>query len=276
MKLSLGFSPCPNDTFMFDAMVHHKIDTEGLEFEVLKADIEELNTKAFQTAADVTKLSYFAYSFVSENYQLLNSGSAIGYNNGPLLIAKKIFLPEKIQDLKVAIPGKYTTANLLFRAEYPYTKEIREYLFSDIEIAVLSGEVDAGVIIHENRFTYEAKGLKKIADLGEVWVSKTSYPIPLGGIAIKRSLDAKIKEKVGRILKRSVEYAFRNPADSFSFVKENAQEMDEEVIRKHIDLYVNDFSIDLGIKGKLAIKAFFSTAKELGIITKLPHDIFFV
>lgn len=274
MKFSLGFSTCPNDTFMFDAMVHHKIDTEGLEFEVFMGDIEELNRKAFKDSIDITKLSYFAYTHVAKNYQLLNSGSALGYKNGPLLISKNKFHSNEMYGLKVAIPGKYTTANLLFQIEFPEARNRKEYIFSEIEGAVLNGEVNAGVIIHENRFTYEKKGLHKIIDLGESWEDKTGQAIPLGGIVVKRKLEPEIRKKIDRVLKRSVEFAFNNPGETMPFVKKYAQEMEDEVIRKHIELYVNDFSIALGAKGKLAINTLFDKAMEKGIITKLPQNIF--
>lgn len=274
MRLSLGFSTCPNDTFMFEALVHHKIDTEGLEFDVFLADVEQLNRKAFAAAIDVTKLSYHAFAFVAENYQLLDSGSALGYKNGPLVISKNKYTPGEVSGLKVAIPGKFTTANLLFQIEFPQAREIKEYIFSEIEDAVLRGEVDAGVIIHENRFTYEKKGLSKIIDLGEMWEQKTGFAIPLGGIAASRNLDFQAREKVGRVLKRSIEFAFKNPDESYPFVKKYAQEIDDGVIKKHIELYVNNFSVSLGNEGKAAVKNLFGLAFQKGIITKLPADIF--
>ena len=168
-KISLGFSTCPNDTFIFDAMVHQKIDTEGLEFEVILGDVEELNNKALKNELDVTKISYHAFSKIAENYLLLDSGSALGYKNGPLLISKHKIYSDEVNDVKIAIPGANTTANLLLSIAFPNAKNKKEYLFSDIEEVVLSGEMDAGLIIHENRFTYEKKGLKKIIDLGEFW-----------------------------------------------------------------------------------------------------------
>ncbi|NPA67069.1 MAG: 1,4-dihydroxy-6-naphthoate synthase, partial [Chlorobi bacterium] len=211
MKLTLGFSTCPNDTFIFDAAVHHKIDTEGVEFELFLGDVEELNRKAFDAEIDITKLSYHAYAYAAENYVLLNSGSALGRNNGPLLISKKKIYPDEVDDLKIAIPGKYTTANLLLGIAYPYAKNKIPYLFSDIEDAVVDEEVDAGLIIHENRFTYEAKGLKKIKDLGEYWETLTGKPIPLGGIVINRRHPKDLQLKISNIIKRSIEYAYENP-----------------------------------------------------------------
>jgi 1,4-dihydroxy-6-naphthoate synthase len=274
MKLSLGFSTCPNDTFIFDAMIHQKVDTEGLEFEPVLADVEELNRNAFGGNIDVTKLSYHAFAYIAENYNLLTSGSALGYKNGPLLIGKRKIYPDEIAGLKVAIPGKYTTANLLFSIAFPKVKEKKEYLFSDIEEAILDEEVDAGVIIHENRFTFEKKGLKKIIDLGEDWEEKTNNPIPLGGIVINRKFDVQLQQKVNRVMKRSVEFALANPNSGYDFVKKYAQEMNDAVIQKHIGLYVNNFTVDLGEKGKNAVKILLKRAADENIIKYVEHDIF--
>jgi 1,4-dihydroxy-6-naphthoate synthase len=276
-KLTLGFSPCPNDCFIFDAMIHHKIDTEGLQFDVIMEDVESLNQKAFNGELAITKLSYHAYAHLIKKYQLLNAGSALGNNCGPLLIAKDSnisHLKSNISNLKVAIPGKYTTANFLLSLAFPELKNKIEMLFSDIEEAVLTGKVDAGLIIHENRFTYEQKGLKKIIDLGEYWETLAKAPIPLGGIVIKRDLPDELKHKVDRIVRKSVEYAFANPTASRDFVKANAQEMSEEVMYKHIHLYVNNFSVDLGIEGKRAIQLLFDKAQELNVITTIEENIF--
>ncbi len=275
-KLSLGFSPCPNDCFIFDALLHGKIDTEDLQFNVFIEDVETLNQKAFRGDLDITKLSYHAYAYVTKTYQLLNAGSALGNNCGPILIAlnKNISdLQPPLSDFKIAIPGKYTTANLLLSLAFPEAKNKLELIFSEIEDAVLSGKVDAGVIIHENRFTYEQKGLKKMIDLGEYWETLTKSPIPLGGIVMKRSFPEDTKQKVNRILRKSVEYAFANPASSFNFVKKYAQEMSEEVMRKHIDLYVNQYSIDLGIEGKRAVQLLFDKAQQLGIVNKIEEEV---
>lgn len=273
MKLSLGFSTCPNDTFIFDAMVHGKVDTEGLQFEIVLADVEELNRNAFLGKLDISKLSYHTYLYVSENYKLLTAGSALGYKNGPLLISKNKSIKD-IEALKIAIPGKYTTANLLFGIVFPNANNKIEYLFSDIEDAILSGKVDAGVIIHENRFTYSKRGLHKIIDLGEDWEGKTKCPIPLGGIVINRNLDLQIQQKVNRVLKRSVDFAFANPESSVGFVKKYAQELNDEVIQKHINLYVNNFTIDLGSLGKKAVMQLFEKAKNENLAGILPKDIF--
>jgi len=256
MKLTLGFSPCPNDTFFFDALVHHKIDTEGLEFNIVLADVEQLNKWALEGKLDITKLSYNAFTNCVSDYVLLDSGSALGRNCGPLLIKK----PEAIltRESKIAIPGKYTTANMLLNISYPDYKNKIEILFSDIEDDIINGNVDAGIIIHENRFTYKEKGLEKVKDLGELWEEETGLPIPLGGIVIKRSLSFEVQEKMERVLRESVEYAFANPNSSADYVKYHAQEMEKEVIDAHIDLYVNDFSISLGIEGREAVELIFA------------------
>ncbi len=264
MKLTIGYSPCPNDCFIFDALIHGKIDTEGLQFEVLLEDVETLNKKALQGELDITKLSYHAYAYVLENYILLRSGSALGFNCGPLLIQDaRRTMKDLNSNPKIAIPGKLTTANLLLSIAYPNLTNKVECVFSDIENAVLSGEVDAGLIIHENRFTYQDRGLKKIIDLGEFWDSLIHAPIPLGGIVIKRNLGNELQQKVNRLIKKSVEFAFANPESSMAYVKANAQEMSEEVMKKHIALYVNDFSIDLGETGINAVQLLFNKAKEL-------------
>jgi 1,4-dihydroxy-6-naphthoate synthase len=272
--LTIGFSPCPNDCFIFDAMIHHKIDTEGLQFKAVMEDVETLNQMAFRGDLDITKLSYHAFAYLRDIYRLLDAGSALGNNCGPLLISKKN--PEeiglKLNDtncpLTIAIPGKYTTANFLLSLAFPNAQNKVELVFSDIEEAVISGKVDLGLIIHENRFTYEQKGLKKVIDLGEWWETETHLPIPLGGIVIKKTLSEELIEKVNRVLRKSVEYAFANPKASLPFVKEHAQEMSEEVMYKHIDLYVNNYSIDLGIQGRSAVTKMFEKADQLGLIKK--------
>jgi 1,4-dihydroxy-6-naphthoate synthase len=263
MKLTLGFSPCPNDTFIFDALVHHKIDTEGLEFEVVFADVEQLNLWALEGKLDVTKLSFNAFTYCVEDYALLDSGSALGRNCGPLLIKK----PDTVLNPKstIAIPGKYTTAHMLLGIAFPEYENKIVTLFSEIENDVINGNVDAGLIIHENRFTYQEKGLEKIKDLGEFWEEKTGLPIPLGGIVIKRNLPLDVQLKVERVLRRSVEYAFANPNSSADYVQCHAQEMEKNVVDAHINLYVNDFSISLGVEGRKAVEKVF---KKLNKSTK--------
>ncbi|HRN41371.1 MAG TPA: 1,4-dihydroxy-6-naphthoate synthase [Vicingus sp.] len=273
-KLTIGFSPCPNDTFIFDALVHHKIDTEGLEFEVYLGDVEDLNQKAFNNELDITKLSYHAYGYLTKNYVLLDAGSALGAGCGPLLISKPTTHDSPISTLKIAIPGKYTTANFLLSIAHPEATNKVEMLFSDIEDAVLSGKVDAGLIIHENRFTYQKKGLEKIIDLGEYWENTTSSLIPLGGIVIKRSLPIDTILKVNRLLRKSIEYAFENPDSPLEYMQCNAQEMDKNVMMQHVGLYVNKYSIDLGDEGKSAITKMFNLAQEKGIIPSISNSLF--
>ena len=272
MNLSLGFSTCPNDTFIFDAMVNGRIDTEGLHFNLHLADVEELNQLAFSSTLDISKVSYHAFAYLSADYQLLSSGSALGFNNGPLLISKHKIYPDELDGLKIAIPGKFTTANLLLSIAYPKLQYKKEYLFSDIEEVILSGEADAGVIIHENRFTYQSRGLLKIVDLGEYWDQQTGLPIPLGGIIVKRALPQEIRLKINRVLRRSVEYAFANPKDSLPFVRQHAQSMDESVMRSHIELYVNDFSVDHGVKGREAINILYEKGVDRALSPPLQPD----
>lgn len=273
-NICLGFSTCPNDAFIFDAMVNGKIDTEELNFDYVLNDVEELNQKALNAELDITKISFFAYASVFKNYQLLDAGSALGFGCGPLLISKEKIPAEDISSKKIAIPGVHTTANFLMSYTFPEAKNKTSLLFSDIEDAVLHDDFDAGVIIHENRFTYQQKGLHKIADLGEIWEQKTKMPIPLGGIAVKRLLGVEMKNKLGRIMRRSVEYALMHPSSSKDFVSNNAQSMDAEVMQQHINLYVNDFSVSLGNKGKAAIHFLYKKAHELKLLEKEPQDIF--
>ncbi len=255
MKLTLGSSPCPNDIFIFDAMLHHKIDTEGLEFEVLFADVEQLNKWSFQSKLDITKLSYHAFTHCVDVYTLLDSGSALGNNCGPILIKKPNTILTK--DSKIAIPGEYTTANMLLGIAFPDYQNTTETLFSEIENNVLEGKVDAGLIIHENRFTYQKKGLEKVKDLGEFWEGKTGLPIPLGGIVVKRELSLLVQQKIERVLKRSIEYALENRDSSSEFIKLYAQEMEKEVVDAHIALYVNSYSVSLGDQGRKAVQLLF-------------------
>jgi 5,8-dihydroxy-2-naphthoate synthase len=276
MTLTLGFSPCPNDCFMFDAMVHGRIDCEGLDFSVRMADIEALNASAFACAADITKLSFHAYAYCANNYVLLDAGSALGRNCGPLLISRRAISKEDVAagKLRIAIPGKYTTANFLLGLAFPRATNKTECLFSDIEDALLDGTFDAGLIIHENRFTYEEKGLKKIIDLGEYWESETGAAIPLGGIVINRRLPADVRQRVNRVMRRSVEYAFANRDASLPFVRAHAQAMSDDVMYRHIDLYVNDYSVDLGADGRRAVEVLFDRARTSGIIPAMREDLF--
>jgi 1,4-dihydroxy-6-naphthoate synthase len=274
MKLTLGFSPCPNDTFIFDALIHHKIDTEGLEFEVLFDDVETLNQKALRGELDITKLSFHAFAYVANQYALLDAGSALGFGVGPLLISKNNFESELSPSLKVGIPGKYTTANFLLGIAYPQLQNKEEMVFSEIESALLEDKIDLGLIIHENRFTYQDKGLNKIIDLGDYWEKLTGCAIPLGGIVINRNINREVQLKVNRLIRQSVEYAFANPKSCVEFIRQHAQEMDEAVMFKHIDLYVNKYSIDLGYEGKKAIDTLFNLAQERNLIPRVQENLY--
>jgi 1,4-dihydroxy-6-naphthoate synthase len=255
MKLTLGFSPCPNDTFIFDALANKKIDTGGFEFDVFLEDVQTLNEWAKQGKLSITKLSYGVLPLALKEYVLLNSGGALGKGVGPLLISNKKqgMSKEEVAKSTIAIPGENTTANLLFSLAFPKAKNKKFIVFHEIEDAVLKGEVDAGVIIHESRFTYQQKGLHKIMDLGEYWEMQTSLPIPLGGIVVKRSLSREVIVKVDSLIKKSAEFAFSNYPLLADYVKQHSQEMNETVMKQHIDLYVNDFSIQLGDQGKRAV-----------------------
>ena len=259
MQLSLGFSPCPNDTFMFEPLVSKRINMQSLEFDIHMEDVERLNRDAAVSRFDITKMSFNAFTGLSDRYQMLTSGSALGNNCGPLLIARKEFPLSGIGNLKIAIPGYNTTAWFLLKYAFPEVKDVKEMLFSDIENAVLKGEADAGLIIHENRFTYASKGLVKLADMGEIWEQSTGYPIPLGGIAVRRDLDDRIKEKINELVHRSIRYAFDHPGTGLPFIRANAQEMDDKVMQAHIDLYVNKYSLDIGDEGRAAVFKLFKT-----------------
>ena len=272
-KFRIGFSPCPNDTFIFDALIHGKIDTEGLEFEVHMADVEELNQMAFRGELDITKLSYHAFLHILEEYVMMDSGSALGNNCGPLLI-KNAGAENPIKTDLIAIPGKYTTANFLLNYAFPELQNKKELLFSDIESAIKNKKVSAGLIIHENRFTYADRGFEKVKDLGEHWEQNTGMPIPLGGIAIKRNLDKALQEKVQRLIRKSLGFAFENPAESLGFVKQHAQEMDAEVMQKHINLYVNDYSLSLGEKGRAAIQYMYEFSVNENLIGEAEQGLF--
>ena len=274
MKLKIGFSPCPNDTFIFEAMINGRIDTGGIEYDWFLADVEELNHKAIEGSADITKISYHAYAYAASHYLLLDSGGALGRGNGPLLISKRKISNEEVNNLRIAIPGKYTTANLLLGIAWPKATNKHEYLFSDIPQAVLSGEADAGLIIHETRFTYQSMGLHKIADLGEFWEKETGAPIPLGAIVINRNIPFDTAVKVNNAIRKSLEFARANPGPSSDFIKVHAQEMEPSVIKEHIKLYVNDFSLSLGEEGKDAVNKLYYVAGEKKIIPPMPGRIF--
>ncbi len=267
-KFSLGFSPCPNDTFIFDALVHHKIDTKGYHFEYLLEDVEALNQKALSHSLDITKLSFGTYLHLSHSYRLLNAGSALGKGVGPLLVSKTEIPFNKIEKHTIAIPGFNTTANLLLSMAAPKAQNKQCFLFSEIENVVLNNQVDIGLIIHENRFTYQDKGLKKIIDLGDWWEQQFNAAIPLGGIVIKKEYPIEIKQDIEQLIKESIDYAWQHYPSLSPFVEQHAQEMSQEVMRKHIELYVNEFSSSLGNIGKHSILQFFNQAYKVGLTDK--------
>lgn len=273
IELNLGFSPCPNDTFIFDALVNNKIDTKGFRFNPVMEDVQTLNQWALEGKLDVTKLSFGVLPLVLNRYALLNSGSALGNGVGPLLITNDNMRNRAIEECLVAIPGKDTTAHVLFTLAYPAAKSKVFLRYNEIENFVMENK-GPGVIIHENRFTYEQKGLVKIADLGDYWERTTGSAIPLGGIVIRRELDVKLQQQVDKLIQRSLGFAFQHYPELNDFVRKHAQEMSEDVMRKHIDLYVNRFSLELGSTGRLAVKKFIETYCLVNNQERQVEDIF--
>jgi len=274
---SLGFSSCPNDTFIFDALVHHKINPRNISLNVHMADVEELNIKAAKNALDCTKMSIHAFLKLKGAYQMMDSGAAFGIGAGPLIISKKKMNAADLSTARIAIPGKNTTAALLLNM---YMKSASlstvDMLFSDIESAVLKNEVDAGLIIHENRFTYAQKGLRLLVDLGAYWdLLSNKLPLPLGGIALNHKLPSDIKRHLSRLVFESVDFAFKNPLESRNYIKEHAQEMEIDVMEKHIRTYVNKYSISMGNEGKKAILLLAELAQEYGFMEKFDQEKLF-
>lgn len=278
MKLTIGFSPCPNDTFIFDALVNKKIDTGDMEFEAVMADIETLNTWALEGKLDITKLSFPAFFRSLDNYTLLHAGSAIGKGAGPLLItdSPNEISDEEINQASIALPGIHTTANLLFSYAYPEAYDKKFMIFSAIEEALLNKETDFGVIIHENRFTYQQKGLYKVKDLGAYWEQKMELPVPLGGIAINQSIKRSVALKVNALIRASLQFSLDNYPVLADYVKQHAQEMSEDVMKQHIDLYVNNYSLDLGEEGKLAIESLHEVFLEIHEKETDDEDVLFI
>ncbi len=276
MKLTLGFSPCPNDTFIFDALVNGKIDTDGLEFDVQLEDVQTLNEWAKAGKLDISKISYGVLPLVLHNYVTLNSGGALGKGVGPLLIANSKFDIANLQSKTIAVPGVNTTAHMLFSLAFPNANNKQFLVFHEIEEAVLSGKVDAGVIIHENRFTYQDKGLTKLMDLGEYWEQQLQVPIPLGGIIAKRGLGDELAKKIDSLIKQSVEFAFANYPELTDYTRQHSQEMSESVMRQHIDLYVNNYSINLGEEGKKAVTTMLDVYQQLHPETNIDRSNVFL
>ncbi len=269
-ELSLGFSPCPNDTFVFEALVHGRIATHGLSFRERLEDVETLNRLAEDGALDVTKASYGAIPWLLDHYALLRSGGALGRGCGPLVVAREPLRMGALRGRRIAIPGARTTANLLLRLFDPELSTSEERVYSDIMPAVAGGEVDAGLIIHESRFTYREHGLVCLLDLGEWWERETGLPIPLGGILAKRELGAATLERLADAIGASVEHAFAHPDDSVDYVRRHGREMDPEVIRQHIGLYVNRFSVELGNEGEEAVQELLARGRDAGILPEVP------
>lgn len=262
MTFTLGFSPCPNDTFIFDALVNKKINTGDFQFDVRLEDVETLNELAKKQVLDFTKISYGVLPLVSQNYKVMNSGSALGKGVGPLLISKNPVDFDQVDNYTIVIPGENTTAHLLFSLAFPNAKNKLFKRYDEIEKSVLESDQMLGVIIHENRFTYMERDLFKIVDLGNFWEEKTALPIPLGGIVGRRNMDESLLMKVDALIKDSMEYAFENYPLITDYVKQHSQEMEPEVMKKHIDLYVNQFSINLGKDGRNAIQKFMKIYQE--------------
>jgi len=254
--LTLAFSPCPNDTFIFDALVNKKIDTDGLEFEIFLEDVQTLNEWALQEKIDFTKISYGVLPLILKNYKVLQSGGALGKGVGPLLVCKQEIKHSKlnIQNFEIAIPGKNTTAHLLFSLAYPNALNKKFMVFNEIEEYVVKNKNALGVIIHESRFTYQEKGLHKVLDLGEYWENTIRQHIPLGGIVAHKRINNDISLKVDALIKKSIEFAFQNYPQITEYVKLHSQEMEENIMKQHIDLYVNNFSLELGVEGRKAVK----------------------
>ena len=273
-NLQLGLSPCPNDTYIFFGLIHNKIDTKNFQIIPIFDDVEQLNAMALQGIPEICKMSFHTYAKLSENYQLLTSGSAFGMGQGPMLVSKRKIYYDEIPFIKIAVPGLNTTAMMLLQLEFANLSKIEEYLFSDIEDVVLSEQCDAGLIIHESRFTYQSKGLQKLVDFGELWSKQYNLPIPLGGIAVKRDMDESVKQAINNMVFQSIVFAHNNLKQVMPFVKQYASEMEESVLMQHIHTYVNKYTLQLEDEGKLALRQFFNEGKKNGFIDTVTEPIF--
>ncbi len=273
-QLSLGYSPCPNDTFIFYGLIHGKVSCPDIEFIERLEDVETLNQLALEGQLDLTKISYHALGHLRDDYVLLHSGGALGRGCGPLVIAKEATTMAQLHGKKIAIPGQLTTANLLLRLYSDGYEDVLILPFDKIIGAIEQGKADAGVIIHESRFTYRQYGLEKVLDLGEWWEQESGYPIPLGGILAKRALGTKLIQQIDIALRESIKYAYTHPHEPQTYIKQHAQELDDDVIRNHIELYVNDFSLDLGEEGIQAVTCLLNRAEERGIIPACELPLF--
>lgn len=272
--LTLGYSPCPNDTFLFYPLVHGCIAGNRYKFIERLEDVETLNHLAMDEALDICKVSYHAFAHIREKYVLLRSGGAMGRGCGPLVVSKRMLEPDQLKGKKIAVPGQFTTACLLLQIFEPALTEFVILPFDKIMAAVSNGEADAGLIIHESRFTYHSYGLQKVLDLGEWWETSTGLPLPLGGIAAKRSLGSATLSKLSALVRDSVEYARNHPSETLTYVHSHSQEMSEEVCSSHIGLYVNDYSLDPGPDGENAAKLLFSRGEQLGLFPRSDALLF--
>jgi len=272
-KLTLGYSPCPNDTFIFYGLIHQKNSCPGIAFQERLEDVETLNQLALQGQLQLTKISYHALGHLRDNYALLRSGGALGRGCGPLVIAAQPTSMAQLRGQRIAIPGRLTTANLLLQLYSEGYEDLLIVPFDQIMTTVQEGRAAAGVIIHESRFTYQQHGFHQVLDLGQWWEEDSGHPIPLGGILAQRSLGEEVIRKVDAALRHSIEYGFAHPEEPRSYIKQHAQELDDAVISSHIDLYVNDFSIDLGEQGIAAVTHLFERAEQRGIIPKSSYPL---
>lgn len=272
--ISLGYSPCPNDTFIFYALVHGKIPMEGFSVRERLEDVETLNSLAVRRELDMTKISFHAFAHLRDYYSLLRSGGALGKGCGPLIIAREKIATDDLSRQRFAIPGELTTAFLLLRLFDPGIQNVVVMPFHQIMLSVQSGECDIGLIIHESRFTYQTFGLQKILDLGDWWEQKTGYPIPLGGIIMRRHLYKDMSHLVEEKIRQSIRYAQTHPEEAQVYIRKHAQEIEESVTRQHIDLYVNEYSLDIGTDGEQAIRLLFDEAERKGLVPPSHHDIF--
>jgi 1,4-dihydroxy-6-naphthoate synthase len=254
ITLKAGFSPCPNDTWIFDALVHQRIDTGGITLDYFLNDVEELNQIARSGEPDIIKVSYAHVPSILDRYVILTSGGALGFNCGPLVVAQKPDIQMHLESARVAIPGMNTTAHYLLKRYFPEIRNKEMLLFSFIEDSVAAGTHDAGVIIHESRFTYRLKGLVALADLGEMWHSDTGLPLPLGCIVAKRSLGKELITEIQSLIRQSILFARENPETPAPFIRRHASSLSDAVTQSHIALYVNDYSLDLGVEGKQAVR----------------------
>ncbi len=273
-RLTLGYSPCPNDTFIFYALTHRRVVVPGIEVVEQLEDVETLNRRALGGELDLTKVSFHAFAYFRDRYCLLRSGAALGRGCGPLVVAKDETTMEALRGRRIAIPGRYTTAHLLLMLYGAGYEDVSVMPFEQVMPAVERGEADAGLIIHEGRFTYKLHGLHKVLDLGEWWERDSGLPIPLGCILAKRVLGAETISSVESGIRASIEYAYSHHDETRSYIKSNAQEMDDSVIDSHIALYVNDFSLDLGEEGVRAITELFRRATERGIVPNTHTPLF--